>query len=454
MPGRIDFSLDFNRPATGSVHEEGKHYRIYILGDFSGRADSAWEQRHIQQIDIDNFDRVMAKIGPTLELDGGRTLSFEMLDDFHPDVWLQKIPILADLIELKRQLSNPATAEQAAAKIKAYLPGETPASLPEGGETREEMLERLLGKKTETRVAEPDVTEQLIRQIVSPYVSKDTEPEHQSLTGVIDGLICRYLCAVLHRSDFQGLEALWLATAGLVNEESADGHSFFLVDIGQNDLLGELRGGRRVLEQKLAAHIQFGDAGQDVLLVGDYRFSEREDDLALLGLCSRLASNCNACFFASPDALLVENVIVGASEKWERYRREISADSVVLAYPRYLLRLPYGNKRDPLETLEFEELSGAPGQGELLWGNPAFLCARVLLRAGGEHAFDDLSFFGDVPAFTFEAEGGQILQPGAESVITENRANMLLSNGVMPLIGYHQRQGVRLIALSTLAVSY
>ncbi|MBS3955468.1 MAG: type VI secretion system contractile sheath large subunit [Methylomicrobium sp.] len=46
-----------------------------------------------------------------------------------------------------------------------------------------------------------------------------------------------------------------------------------------------------------------------------------------------------------------------------------------VAYPRYLLRLPYGNKRNPVDTFDFEECSIIPQPEELLWGHPAFLCS-------------------------------------------------------------------------------
>lgn len=457
MSGRIDFTLDFNRLKAGYERSKDSPYRIYVLGNFSGQTGVSWEQRKIVSIDIDSFDQVMSRIQPTLETEAGFRLAFETLDDFHPDVWLQRVPILADLLTLKQQLSNPRTAAQAAAKIKAFLPESTNdnAVQPQApSETQAEMLERLLGKRPEPTSGESDAVQRLVEQMVSPFVSKAAEPQHQTLIDIIDATVSEYLRMLLHRPDFQALESLWRATAALVSEESADEQLFFLIDIDQSALLTELRSGRQVFEQQLLAHIQSGDDEQDVLLLGAFAFSDSADDSDLLGLCSCLATSCKAYFLGSAGPTLIENVIFAAfdnAQKWNHYLKQVRADSVILAYPRYLSRLPYGNKRDPLETIAFEECSATPESGELLWGNPAFLCVRVLIRNTQEQKMADPFFFRDMPSFTFDKEGAQVLQPGAEFVMTEKQANALLSQGIMPVIAYHQRQGVRLLALSTLS---
>ena len=458
MPGRIDFTLGFNKPNTGAKRIQDSRYRTYVLGDFSGQTDTPWEQRKITRINIDNFDQVMAQIMPAIDVDTKLRLNFETLDDFHPDICLLKVPILADLLALRQELGNPATAAQAAAKIKAFLPVEDDKKSPNQHlessetETEEAMLERLLGKKPETSRVETDSVDRLLQRMVSPYVSKEVEPQSKALIKIIDATVSQYLRTLMHRSDFQRLESLWTATAGLVNEESSDEHEFFLIDITREELLAELKSGQQLFEQKLMAHIQTGDGEQEVLLVGDFEFSDSADDKEFLNLCSRLANNCGTFFLAAVDHVLIEDITSGSenTQKWKQYCDQISADHVILAYPSYLLRLPYGNKRDPIEALAFEECSVIPQVDELLWGNPAFLLARVFLRASQSQNNEDIFYFNDIPCFSYEIEGEQRLQAGSKFVMTEAQANALLSQGIMPVIAYHQRQGVRLIAISSL----
>lgn len=458
MSGRIDFTMDFNTKRTTHKSDSDNFFRLYILGNFSARSDVPWEQRKIRGVDSDNFDQVMNLIMPTFEIETGLALKIETLDDFHPDTWFGKIQILANLQKLKKELSSPSTAEQAAMKIQAYYPSATKndASIPtkEATESQEDILQRLLGKSPENTIGRKNSVNQFIDQIVSPYVMKDTDLQHQALIKVIDSTSSQYLQTLLHRQDFQRLEALWRATETLVKEESGDEQSFFLVDISQTELLAELRKDSGTFEQRLLQHVQSGDGEQDIILIGDYCFSSSVDDRDLLTYCSRLAKICGGCFLSGADISLLEDSISaesGSVQNWTQYLKEISADRVILAYPRYLLRLPYGNRRDPIEAFEFEECSVTPQTNELLWGNPAFICARVLIKTSQGHKNEDQAYFGDVPAFTFDHNGEHILQPGTEILLNETQANALLAKGITPLIGFRQRQGIRLVSISTLS---
>ncbi len=458
MSGRIDFTMGINTQGAVPKRDSDKGLRIYIVGDFSGRSDDSWEQRKIRGIDIDNFDQAMTQIIPALEIDSRLTLQFEALEDFHPDAWLEKVQIVADLQKLKRELSNPNTAAQAAAKILASYKGETkgdtPVQLNKATENQEDMLQRLLGKKSEKISDRPDSVDQFIDQIISPYVKKDADPQYQVLIEVIDLTISKYLRTLLHRPDFQNLEALWRSTEALVNEELGDDQSFFLVDISQVELMLELKKESSAFEQKLMSHAQSGEGEQDILLIGDYCFSDSEIDRDLLVFCSKLAKACDGFFLGGANKSLIKNYISGESENvqdWSQYLNDICADRVMLSYPRYLLRLPYGNKRDPIEAFEFEECSVIPLSEELLWGNPAFVCARVLIRTSQGQKAEEHFYFNDIPAFSIDQDGEQVLQPGTETLLNETQANALLSKGIMPLIGFRLRQGIRLITISTLS---
>ncbi len=452
MPGRIDFTLGFNAGKAVKA-TSGSAYRIYIFGNFSGLSALPWPQRKIRRIDIDNYEQLMALILPTLQIGPGIALNFETLEDFHPDVWLHKIKLLADLLALKKQLANPNTAEQAAAKIQAYLPAADAGNIaaspaPQATESQEAMIERLLGKKPLDMHVATDTLHGLINSVVSPHVTRDSAPQHRALIEVIDTALTQLVKTLLHQPDFQNLEALWRATIGLLQEESADQQQIFLLDINQAELLAELKNGG--ITETLRQHIQSGDGEQQVLLVGDYSISDSADDRELLSLCSRLAHACDAYFLGGAGPSLI-SAVLEHSRDWDEYRRKIQADRVILAYPRVLMRLPYGKQRDPLEAFAFEECPHAPQPHELLWGNPAFPCARVLLKPRQDQTSRDQYFIADVPAFSYEQDGEPKLQPGTEVVLNESQMNALLSQGIVPVIGFHQRQGIRLPGLATLS---
>lgn len=443
MSGRIEFTLGLNAGGAAERRRSAQGYRIYVLGNFSGSGAGSWRQRKIRGIDVDNFDNMMADIAPILTV-ANTALTFRSPDDFHPDHWLEKIPLLAELRQLRAALNDPARAEQAAARIRAYLPAQqapdtAPRSEPAATESNDDLLLRLLGKKPEAPVnGASDTVTAWIDSLVAPHVVKDSLPEHRALIGVIDTVTTQLLRAALHQADFQALEALWLATAALVNEEQADRHRLYLVDISRAEYAAAIRDPGGEFEQRLLEHIRAGDGEQEVLLVADWLLGVDDDSLAASG---RLAQACGARFFAGVDQA---SSTAAPAAQGERLG-SAAAGHQVLAYPRYLQRLPYGGKRDPLQSLAFEECPDQPSGTDLLWASPAFICVRALIADSLQAAS-----FDDTPAFSFDRDGEQVLQPGVETVLSEAEANALLARGITPVLGGRHRRGIRLIAVSTL----
>jgi predicted component of type VI protein secretion system len=299
------------------------------------------------------------------------------------------------------------------------------------------MLQRLLGQKPETPSTETTSVDKWLQDLVAPHVAQDLGAQYQQLIQLIDATVSQLLRSILHSPAFQRLEALWLATDALLTEEAAERHDCYLIDISQDELTAAIGSGAAGdFSQKLLQHSQTADPEQDVLLLGDFCFAANDSDDALLAYCSSLAASCGGQFLAAVDQSFLERSA----------KAGVSAN-LMLAYPRYLARLPYGDKRDPIEAFAFEECSAIPQAGELLWANPAFLLARAMLRIAAEETAAEAQFFGDIPAFSFDQDGEPKLQPAVESVLTEAQANAVLALGIVPLVGYQQRRGIRLLGV-------
>lgn len=454
MSGRIDFTMGFNTQTAPKRIAGPIQYRVYVLGDFSAGTGLPWTERPIHKISLDTFDQILARLKPCLEIDSLTTLRFENLEAFHPDSWIGSLQRLSSLNGLKTELSHPATAAQAMAKIQALIPkAQEQQALQPPTETTDDLMERLLGKKPET----PSVTENsldiLLQQMVSPHITHTPEPQQTALIDVIDSVINHMLQTIVHQADFQNLEALWRATSLLLNDECAEDHLFYLVDIGQAALLDQFKSDSHALEQKLLNHIQTGDGEQQILILGNYSFSDSVADKELFAFCAQLARKCHAYFIAGADPKMIQASAASGdgSQGWSSFLQPEELSHSMLAYPRFLLRLPYGKKRDPIESFKFEECSAIPQSSELLWGNPGFMVVTALIRMAQDHETGDACFFDDIPAFTFEQDGETILQPATETVLSEPQANRLLGCGIMPLISYRQRRGIRLLALTNLS---
>jgi len=93
---------------------------VGLLADLSGQplaAPPKLKARRLVDIDRDNFNEVMQKIAPRLDLsvpdtmpgkDGSLKieLNFKTFDDFHPESIVKQVPRLAKLLEVRQQLRD------------------------------------------------------------------------------------------------------------------------------------------------------------------------------------------------------------------------------------------------------------------------------------------------------------------------------------------------------------
>jgi type VI secretion system protein ImpB len=117
-PPRVQISYDVE--TGGALEKKELPFLVGILSDLSGKPETALpklKDRKFVEIDRDNFNDVMAAIGPrlafqvpnTLQKDGSKlnvVLKFEELDDFDPVRVVKQIPPLAKLFEARSRLTD------------------------------------------------------------------------------------------------------------------------------------------------------------------------------------------------------------------------------------------------------------------------------------------------------------------------------------------------------------
>ena len=126
--------------------------------------------------------------------------------------------------------------------------------------------------------------------------------------------------------------------------------------------------------------------------------------------------------------------------------------SIGLAAPRFLLRLPYGERLDEIESFPFAELGVDRVHEHYLWGNPALLCAMLVARAIARG--EDLGAYlqvDDLPAHSYRAEGEVSLQACAEAYLPDRTAFAMLERGVMPLLSMTHQNAVRLLRFQSVS---
>jgi type VI secretion system protein ImpC len=127
---------------------------------------------------------------------------------------------------------------------------------------------------------------------------------------------------------------------------------------------------------------------------------------------------------------------------WRSLRESDDSRYIGLAMPRFLARLPYGSKTNPIAEFDFEEdVEGAQHQ-KYAWANSAYAMATNITRSfkmyGWCSRIRGIESGGAVeglPCHTFPTDdGGVDMKCPTEIAISDRREAELAKNGLMPLI--------------------
>lgn len=475
---------------------------IAVLADFSGRANRSLCETGAQLaarrpilVDVDSLDELPGRLGCGLDVplgskDGPRIpIRFGKVADFHPDHILERLEIFQKLRMNRTLLENPATFGEAASQVRLWATGDQEAgraedrqvqSSPAREESDSDTLERLLGQSTsrEQPSGPPNGSadiESLIREAVKPYIVPAPDPQQAELIAQVDGAIGGQMRALLHHVDFQELEAAWRILEFLVGRIEADETlKLYAIDISKAELLADLvsaplesTGAYRLLVER---SVGVPGAEPYAVLVGGYTFDQTTEDIKLLHELGRAAQAAGAPLLAGAHSHFAGCSSIaatpdphdwrwqanpGAAELWQHLRRSPEAGYIGLVLPRFLLRLPYGKRTEPVEQFDFEEFSPLAGHEQYLWGNSAALCACLLAEAFREFGWTfarglrcDLT---GLPMHVYESDGDKHVTPCAKTILTEHAMQVLISKGLMPILSIKGRDAIRVPRFQSIA---
>lgn len=116
-PPRVQITYDVE--IGDAVEKKELPLVVGLLADLSGQPATPlpkMKERRFVEIDRDNFNEIMAKIAPRLDISVPDTmkgegnlkieLNFQSFDDFHPEAIVNQVPRLAKLLEARQQLRD------------------------------------------------------------------------------------------------------------------------------------------------------------------------------------------------------------------------------------------------------------------------------------------------------------------------------------------------------------
>ena len=330
------------------------------------------------------------------------------------------------------------------------------------------LLTREFKPKTDhARAAVEAAVQTLAQQALSntQLISSDSLRSIEAIIAAIDAKLTEQINVIMHTEEFQGLESAWRGLHHLVNNTETDETlKIRVLNISKKDLgrtLKRFRGTawdhspifKKLYEEEYG---QFGGAPYGMLL-GDYYFDHSPQDVQLLGDMAQVAAAAHAPFIAStaPGVLQMESWSELGNPRdltkifqtpeyaaWQSLRESEDARYLGLCMPRFLARLPYGEKTEPVEEFHFEEDTEGADSSKFCWSNAAYAMGTNITRAfklyGWTSRIRGVESGGAVeglPAFTFPTDdGGVALKCPTEIAISDRREAELAKNGFMPLI--------------------
>ncbi|WP_341325100.1 type VI secretion system contractile sheath large subunit [Methylotuvimicrobium sp. KM2] len=296
-------------------------------------------------------------------------------------------------------------------------------------------------------------------------VSDDAIASIESIIAQIDSKLTEQINKILHHEDFKKLEGTWRGLHYLVNNTETDEMlKIRVMNISKNELgktLKKFKGtawDQSPMFKKLYEE-EYGQFGGEPFgcLMGDYYFDHSPPDVELLNQIAKISAASHAPFITglSPTTLQMDSWGELANPRdltkifstpeyaaWRSLRDSDDSKYLGMAMPRFLSRLPYGAKTDPVEEFDFEENTEAANSANYTWSNAAYAMATNINRSfklyGWCSRIRGIESGGAVeglPVHTFPTDdGGVDMKCPTEIAISDRREAELAKSGFMPLI--------------------
>jgi type VI secretion system protein ImpC len=317
-------------------------------------------------------------------------------------------------------------------------------------------------RKTAVQVAVRTLAEQALG--ATALISDDAVKAIEAMIAEIDKKMSQQINQILHHEDFRRLEGTWRGLHHLVsNTETDEMLKIRVLNVSKKDVgntIKKFKGtawDQSPLFKKLYED-EFGTPGGQPYgaLIGDYYFDHTAPDVEILGGMAQIAAAAHAPFLAAsaPGLMGMESWQELSNPRdltkifqtpeyaaWRSLRDSEDARYLGLTMPRFLSRIPYGSKTNPVEEFAFEEDTEGADHNKYVWSNSAFAMGTNITRSFKEWGWcarirgaESGGMVEGLPVHTFPTDdGGVDMKCPTEIAITDRREAELAKNGLMPL---------------------
>ena len=285
-----------------------------------------------------------------------------------------------------------------------------------------------------------------------------------SMIAQLDHKLSEQLDAIMHHETFQKLESSWRSLKFLVDRtDFRKNVKIELLNCSKEDLLESFEDAPELTQSAFYKHVYtnaYDQPGADPYsaIVTNYEFENSAPDIALMQQASKVAAAALCPFIASvgpkffgkesmedwkkiPDLSAHMNTVDYI--KWNAFRESPDSRYLALTFPRFMLRLPYGEDTVPVKAFNYNEDVTGEDHDKYLWGNASFSFAANMVQAyvrdgwsvqirgpqsGGKVA--------DLPVHLYDVGKGKQMKIPTEVPISETLEFECANLGFIPLSIY------------------
>lgn len=295
-------------------------------------------------------------------------------------------------------------------------------------------------------------------------IGQDVFETLDAMRAALDRKLSEQVNVILHNPEFQALESAWRGLAYLVyNTSTGSDLKIRVMNVGKEECRKMFRQYRDAAWDqsplfKKVYESEFGQLGGQPFgsIVCDYSFDHSAPDLEILKGLSKIGAAAHAPFIASasPGLLGMESwqelsnprdlgKLFDATDyaAWRSFRSSNDSRYIALTAPRFLGRITYGAKTDPVDEFDFEEETGGE-HGKHLWVNSAYAMGARVTEAFKTYGWctrirgvESGGTVEGLPTATFPTDDGGIdMKCPTEIAISDRREAELSKAGLLTLI--------------------
>ncbi len=296
-------------------------------------------------------------------------------------------------------------------------------------------------------------------------MTDDAYSSIEAIIAEIDRKLSEQINLVLHKEEFQKVESAWRGMHHLVyNTETDEKLKIRFMDMSKDEMRRTMRRHKGIAWDqspifKRIYEEEYGQLGGEPYgcLVADYYFDHTPADVELLGAIAKISAASHAPFIAgsSPALLGMESWQELANPRdlakitsnlehapWAALRETEDSRYIGLAMPRFLARLPYGVKTNPVDEFDFEEQTEGADHKNYVWNNAAYAMAVNINRSFKLYGWCTMirgvesgGTVDNLPCHTFPTDdGGFDMKCPTEIAISDRREAELAKAGLIPLV--------------------